>query len=90
MSITQFQAALYDREPELGAVNPPGEVVYAGYQRVQLSMGRPGMVFPASEQDEPVWVSHIVVLDPDGRVVGSREISEYDLKSDGSPEVGGP
>lgn len=72
------EMALYATVPRLGEIDPPGEVSYAGYHRVWawFSDGRneEPIIFPASEQDEPVNVVAIVAFDLNHKVVGAERV----------------
>ncbi len=65
-----LEAALFTQAPELGSTDCTHEVKYAGYKRVPLiSDGKANLtdiVFPGSEQDDPVLVTHAVAIDGDG------------------------
>jgi len=76
MILDVYSAALFSRAPLIGEINPEGEVSYLGYRRVPIVAGfgvnLEKIEFPPSEQDEPVYVTHVVALDGAGRVVGVR------------------
>lgn len=78
-----YEAALFNREPAIGEINPPGEVSYTGYRRVPIfAEGGANVlpiIFPPSEEDGPALVTHIAALDGQGRVVGVRNVCERDL-----------
>jgi hypothetical protein len=71
---------LFNGAPELGAIDPPGEVSYDGYSRVRTPFARGGtanllpIVFPPSKQDEPVVATHVAVLDQ-GKVLRVFELT---------------
>lgn len=76
--IEQYEAALFNREPRIGEINPKGEIYYVGYKRVLFAAysgtNLENVFFPASEQDDPVLASHFVVLDNTGRVIGVKAL----------------
>jgi len=73
-----YVAHLFSRAPSIGEVNPEGEISYVGYEPVAFyadaGTNTSEIVFPKSEQDEPVFASHVVALDANGTVVGVRLI----------------
>lgn len=78
ITLIAVELALYSTVPQLGEIDPPGEVSYAGYQRVWawFSDGRneEPFEFPASEQDEPVFVAAVVAFDLNHKVVGVERV----------------
>lgn len=78
MDVNMYWAALFNRAPALGEINPSGEIFYVGYRRVAfLSLdGRnlEEIQFNECLQDEPVFASHVVAFDSDGRVVGVKAL----------------
>lgn len=73
-----YVAHLFSRAPSIGDTNPDGEISYVGYTPVVFyaaaGTNASEIVFPKSEQDEPVFASHVVALDANGTVVGVRSI----------------
>lgn len=68
-----LEAALFTQAPELGSTDCTHEVKYVGYTRVPLvADGRANLteiVFPASEQDAEVLVTHAAAIDGRGVIV---------------------
>lgn len=77
-------AGLFNEEPVIGEINPMGEVHYIGYKRIPLialnKRNLTEVIFPAPDQDEPVFVSHVAVLDANNKVIGKRAISGDDIR----------
>ncbi|MCB1891954.1 MAG: hypothetical protein KDF48_07040 [Rhodocyclaceae bacterium] len=68
-----LEAALFTQAPELGSTDCAHEVKYTGYRRVPLvADGQANLteiVFPASEQDAEVTVTHVAAIDGRGVIV---------------------
>lgn len=77
-TIEQYEVAIFNRAPNIGDINPEGEISYVGYRRVLVSAyggtNLEEVVFPPSDQDDPVFASHVVVIDGAGRVVGVKAL----------------
>ena len=73
MSLHLLEAALFTQAPTLGSTDCAHEVRYAGYRRVPLVADRhtnlTEIVFPASEQDAEVLVTHAAAIDGRGVIV---------------------
>ena len=71
-------ACLFNREPAIGDINPKGEIFYDGYSRVpMIAFGGKNLteiVFPESQQDDPVFASHVVAVNCGGKVVGVKAL----------------
>lgn len=65
-----LEAALFTQAPTLGSTDCAHEVQYAGYKRVLLIADNVAnlteIVFPASEQDAEVLVTHAAAIDGAG------------------------
>lgn len=71
-------AALFSKAPKIGETNPDGEINYLGYARVPF-VAESGenietILFPKSEQDEPVFATHVVAFNAAGEVVGVKAL----------------
>lgn len=68
-----LEAALFTQAPKLGSADCAHEVKYVGYKRVPLiadgTANLTEIVFPESEQNEEVWVTHAAALDGRGVIV---------------------
>lgn len=82
MEFQQYFAGLFEQDPVVGSVNPPGEVQYRGYERVPIvyhdGVNVTETWFPASQDDKVYYVSHVAILTKDGRVVAKRRITGLD------------
>lgn len=74
LMLNLLEAALFTQEPELGSTDCTHEVRYAGYKRVQMvadsTTNLTEIVFPESEQDEEVLVTHAAAIDGRGVIRG--------------------
>jgi hypothetical protein len=68
-----LEAALFTQAPELGSADCMHEVTYVGYRRVPFVADKRGnlaeIVFPPSEQDAEVMVTHAAAIDGRGVIV---------------------
>ncbi|MEY5097642.1 MAG: hypothetical protein RJA36_361 [Pseudomonadota bacterium] len=71
--LDQLEAALFTQAPDIGSTDCAHEVKYAGYRRVPMVADRntnlTEIVFPASEQDDEVLVTHVAAIDGRGVIV---------------------
>lgn len=81
--ISLYQLALYDTTPKIGDINPPGEVSYEGYGRIQAAVidnvVYEKCVFPKCKSGEPVRITHIALLTFSGRVVEVQEVTDENI-----------
>ncbi len=68
-----LEMALFTQAPKIGGTDCTHEARYAGYKRVpMLTDGKTNLhaiFFPASEQDEEVFVTHVAAIDASGVIV---------------------
>jgi len=68
-----LEAALFGSAPVVGSTDCAAELFYVGYKRVPtVTDGLSNLteiVFPASDQDEPVYATHVAVIDGCGVIV---------------------
>lgn len=78
-----MQCALYTSEPPLHAVEPKGEVTYAGYARQWAMFDGDVMVaniqFPPAQEDYPHPITHWAALDAHGKVCVVNPLTRRNL-----------
>lgn len=76
--VYEYSAALYDRIVQLSQKPTRGECSYQGYHRIPVArfdgQNFEAVTFPPSEQDEPMHVACVALLDGDGYVVAVRPV----------------
>ena len=79
MIIDNYWAALYSNPVSIGDINPPGELDYKGYKRIQFcaldGQSIEEIVFPKSESKDGHTATHLVVMTSNGTVKFSQLIT---------------
>lgn len=74
-----YQAALFNRAPTVGERSPSGEVTYFGYRRVPVVADNGANLhefrFPECEDDGPVLVTHVALMDGQNCVVAVQPVT---------------